>query len=68
MQIGLGLGHIVLDGNPATPPQKGGTAWRKANDRALWRRIIDTATLHSGHTTEEEDLIQKGSMADGVKC
>jgi len=22
------------------------SAWRKANDRVLWRRIIDTATLH----------------------
>jgi len=27
------------------------SAWRKANDRVLWRRIIDTATLHYGHAT-----------------
>ena len=26
MQVGLGPGHIVLDGNPAPPPQKGGGA------------------------------------------
>jgi len=26
MQVGLGPGHIVLDGDPAPPPQKGGTA------------------------------------------
>jgi len=26
MEVGLGLGHIVLDGDPAPPPQKGGTA------------------------------------------
>jgi len=26
MEVGLGPGHIVLDGNPARPPQKGGTA------------------------------------------
>jgi len=25
MQIGLGPGHIVLDGDPAPPPEKGGT-------------------------------------------
>jgi len=24
MQVGLGPGHTVLDGNPAPPPQKGG--------------------------------------------
>jgi len=24
------------------------------SDRVLWRRIIDTTTLHYGHTTEEE--------------
>ena len=24
------------------------SAWRKASDRTLWRRIIDTATLHRG--------------------
>ena len=29
-------------------------AWRKANDRVLWRRIIATATLHQGYATEEE--------------
>ena len=23
MQIGFGSGHIVLDGDPASPPQKG---------------------------------------------
>jgi len=26
MQVGLGPGHIVLDGDPAPPPQKGGAA------------------------------------------
>jgi len=26
MQIGLGPGHIVSDGDPAPPPQKGGRA------------------------------------------
>ena len=26
MQVGLGPGHIVLDGDPAPPPQKGGEA------------------------------------------
>jgi len=26
MQIGLGPGHIVLDGDPAPPPQKRDTA------------------------------------------
>ena len=26
MQVGLGPGHIVLDGDPATPPQKGDRA------------------------------------------
>jgi len=26
MQVGLGSGHIVLDGDPAPPPQRGGTA------------------------------------------
>jgi len=25
-EVGLGPGHIVLDGDPAPPPQKGGTA------------------------------------------
>jgi len=25
IEVGIGLGHIVLDGNPA-PPKKGGTA------------------------------------------
>jgi len=29
------------------------SAWRKANDRVIWRRIIDTATLHQGHATED---------------
>jgi len=24
------------------------SAWRKASDRTLWRRIVDTATLHLG--------------------
>jgi len=24
------------------------SAWRKASDRTLWRRIVDTATLHHG--------------------
>ena len=24
------------------------SAWRKASDRTLWRRIVDTATLHNG--------------------
>jgi len=26
MQVGLGPGHIVLDGDPAPPPPKGGGA------------------------------------------
>jgi len=26
MEVGLGPGHIVLDGDPAPPPKKGGTA------------------------------------------
>jgi len=26
MQVGLGPSHIVLDGDPAPPPEKGGTA------------------------------------------
>jgi len=26
MEVGLGLGHIVLDGDPVPPPQKGDTA------------------------------------------
>ena len=26
MQVGLGPGHIVLDGDPAPPPPKGGAA------------------------------------------
>ena len=26
MQVGLGPGHVVLDGDPAPPPPKGGTA------------------------------------------
>jgi len=26
MEVGLGPGHIVPDGDPARPPQKGGTA------------------------------------------
>jgi len=26
IEVGLGPGHIVLDGDPAPPPQKGGTA------------------------------------------
>ena len=26
MQVGLGAGHIVLDGDPASPPKKGGGA------------------------------------------
>jgi len=26
------------------------SAWRKATDRTLWRRIVDTATLHHGGT------------------
>ena len=25
MEVGLGTGHIVLDGDPASPPKKGGT-------------------------------------------
>jgi len=25
-------------------------AWRKADDSTLWRRIVDTATLHHGMT------------------
>jgi len=29
------------------------SAWRKANDRVLWQRVINTATLHYGHATEE---------------
>jgi len=31
------------------------SAWTKANDRVLWRRIIDnTVTLSQWHATEEE--------------
>ena len=26
MQVGLGPGHIMLDGDPAPPPQRGGSA------------------------------------------
>jgi len=26
MEVGLGPGHIVLDGDPASPPPRGGTA------------------------------------------
>jgi len=29
------------------------SAWRKANDRVLWRRIIDTATLGAHHWRKE---------------
>ena len=29
------------------------SAWRKVKDSVLWRRIIDTATLHKGDATEE---------------
>jgi len=32
--------------------------WRKACNRVLWWRIIDKATLHYRHVTEEEDCGQ----------
>jgi len=36
MEVGLGPGHIVLDGNPAPPPQKGGTAPSIFGPCLLW--------------------------------
>jgi len=38
VQVGLGPGHIVLDGDPATSPQKGGTVpnFRRISIVAIW--------------------------------
>ena len=36
MEVGLGTGHIVLDGDPASlPPKKGGGAHRTYNFRIM---------------------------------
>jgi len=40
MEVGLGPGHIVLDGDPATPsPQKGGTAPQFSAMPAVAKRL-----------------------------
>jgi len=46
-EVGLGPGHIVLDGDPASPLQKGGTA-PSFRPMSLWLRSpISTAELLS---------------------
>ena len=34
------------------------SAWRKANDHVLWRRIIVTATPDYGHAIEDEGCLR----------
>jgi len=36
MEVGLGLRHIVLDGDPAPPPQKGGGAAHQFSAHVYW--------------------------------
>jgi len=50
MELGLGPGDFVLDGNPAPPPQKGGRAPKIFGPRLLWTNgLMDEAgTWHGG--------------------
>jgi len=58
MEVGLGPGHVVIDGDPAPPPQKGGRApdfwrisivakWLDASSRiALYRTVSASSCLY----------------------
>ena len=46
MQVCLGLGHIVLDGDPARLPQKGGGASPKFSDHVYYSYCDFVRTLH----------------------
>jgi len=50
MEVGLGPGHIVLDGDPALPPQKGGTAPPIFSPFLLWPNcwMHQDATCYGG--------------------
>ena len=49
MEEGLGSGHIVLDGDPATPPEKKGTAAPIFGPCLLWpNRWIDQDAIWYG--------------------
>jgi len=50
MEVGLGRGDFVLDGDPAPPPQKGGEALPIFGPCLLWPNgwIDQDDTLHGG--------------------
>ena len=53
-EVGLGPSDIVLGGNPAPPPQKGGTAAPIFGSCLLWKTRYGDGT---GNTVEENSSI-----------
>ena len=46
MEVGLSPGDIVLDGDPAPPPQKKGTGAPTFRPTLLWQFAISVAAEH----------------------
>jgi len=59
MEVGLGPGHIVLDRDPATPPQKRGNSRPLPNFRPM---SIVATVAHLGYTAELLFLLISSAM------
>ena len=62
MQVGLGPGHIVLDGDPGLPPPKG-------HSRQFWAHVYcaQTATWTKMPLAMEEGLDPSDIVLDGTQ-
>jgi len=62
MEVGLGQGHIVLDGNPAPPPRKGGTATPIFGRCLLWSYgwMYQDATWYFGRPQPGQHCVRCG--------
>ena len=46
IEVGLGPGHIVLDGNPAPLPEKGGSALPQFSAHFIVAKRLDASRCH----------------------
>jgi len=63
LQVGLGPGHIVLDGDPASPPLKGGRAPPIFDPYLLWPNgwMDEDATWYGGRPQPRPHCVRRGS-------
>jgi len=64
LDVGLGTGHTVLDGDPALPPQKGGTAPQfSAHVLLIVPKRLDGSRCHLEVGLDASDIVLDGDPA-----